>query len=107
MFINRDISSQRRSLWEQPKYVGDYKVAVPTMLCHRCSHASLSFHTVTLRFLSTELICVTRPSVVYTASCSPSEIYLSTRNYFRACQFTCCIFAKSVEVTLQFPDACS
>lgn len=54
------------------------------MLCHRCNRAGLSFRTVTLRFPGTELICVTRSSVVYTASRSPpllSVVYLSTRRY--------------------------
>lgn len=91
MFINRTryFSSQRRSLWEQPKNVGDYKVAVPTTLCHRCSHASLSFHTVTLRFLGTELICITRVRCVhrFLFSCSlPRSIFL--RGVILACQFT-------------------
>lgn len=49
------------------------------MLCHRYSHASLSFHTVTLRFLGTELIYVTCLSVVYTASCSSSAISIFLR----------------------------
>lgn len=57
------------------------------MLCHRRNHASLSFHTVTLRFLDTELICVTRPSVVYTASCSPA--------YWRSLSFYVALFSRA------------
>jgi len=73
------------------------------MLCHHYSHVS-PFHTVTLRFLGTELIYVIRPvCCVHRFLFSfllARSIFL--RGVILVCQFT--VVYSQKEVTLQFPD---